>query len=166
MLSRYPFRYRSAPEAAAEDQTGRGAGRRVRPTGPARVTLVAWGAGLCLLVGTSARLAPDQRGYGTHEQLGLPPCTFRVVFGIACPSCGMTTSWSYLVRGQLGAAFGTHAAGVILGMLALVGGPWAVGSGLLGRWLLGRPRPVLVLGGLTILVAAALAHWAVRVGGG
>ena len=41
---------------------------------------------------------------GTHQQLGLPPCTVLDWFGIRCPSCGMTTSWAHMVRGQVLAA--------------------------------------------------------------
>ena len=39
-------------------------------------------------------IEPDQRGYGTHEQVGLPPCTFIRVFNVRCPTCGMMTSFA------------------------------------------------------------------------
>ncbi len=46
-------------------------------------------------------LTPSSAGYGTHQQLGLPPCGFLMITGYPCPSCGLTTSWAYLVRGEI-----------------------------------------------------------------
>lgn len=40
-------------------------------------------------------LRPDTHGFGTHRQLGLPPCTFLWMTGFPCPFCGMTTSWTW-----------------------------------------------------------------------
>ena len=59
-------------------------------------------AGLTLvsLLAVAGSLQPSPAGLGTHEQLGLPSCTFRWLFGMRCPSCGMTTSWSHAMRGQ------------------------------------------------------------------
>jgi hypothetical protein len=49
----------------------------------------------------SFTLTPSSTGVGTHRQLGLPPCGFLTVTGHPCPSCGLTTSFAYLVRGQI-----------------------------------------------------------------
>src|SRR5215475_13498262 len=47
----------------------------------------------------------DEEGHAellaTHRQLGLPECSFKVMTGKPCPSCGMTTSFALLVRGDL-----------------------------------------------------------------
>src|SRR5580698_5646032 len=43
----------------------------------------------------------EARRLETHRQLGLPPCTFKDVTGLLCPSCGMTTSFSLLIHGDL-----------------------------------------------------------------
>ena len=64
-------------------------------------------------------LEPDAAGYGTHQQLGLPPCTSVAVFGIRCPACGMTTSWSYAMRGQWIRAGQANAGGLALVVIAL-----------------------------------------------
>ncbi len=53
-----------------------------------------------VLLATASRLTPNPEGLGTHQQLGLPPCTSRVLLGIRCPACGMTTSWAYFMHGQ------------------------------------------------------------------
>lgn len=37
-------------------------------------------------------LAPDPRGFGTHEQLGLQPCWPMQHWGLPCPGCGVTTA--------------------------------------------------------------------------
>src|SRR5689334_8979719 len=50
---------------------------------------------------TAARLHPDAHQYGTHEQLGLPPCGFLVMTGLPCPTCGMTTAFAYATHGRL-----------------------------------------------------------------
>ena len=44
-------------------------------------------------------LTPDPDGYGTHEQLGLLPCSAPRWFGVPCPGCGVTTSVTWFVQG-------------------------------------------------------------------
>lgn len=58
------------------------------------------GVGPLILLGVALTLNPSKSGLGTHQQLGLPPCSMRVLFGVRCPACGMTTSWSHFARGQ------------------------------------------------------------------
>ena len=70
-----------------------------------------------LLVARS--LDPSGRGYGTHQQLGLPPCSSILLWGTRCPACGMTTSWSYLTRGHMVDAWHANAGGTLLGLIAL-----------------------------------------------
>jgi hypothetical protein len=53
-------------------------------------------------------LNPDPQWTGTHRQLFLPPCPFLQITGIPCPLCGATTSFTYLTRGDLAAAFGAN----------------------------------------------------------
>ena len=71
---------------------------------------------------------PSPPGYGTHQQLGLPPCTFWVLFGRPCPTCGMTTAWAHLMRGEWLDACRANAGGALLGLLAMVAAPWLLGS--------------------------------------
>nr|WP_255712941.1 DUF2752 domain-containing protein [Rhodopirellula sp. JC740] len=88
--------------------------------------------GLAALLVTARVLEPAAGGLGTHQQLGLPPCSMRVLFGVRCPACGMTTSWSWLTRGDLMASAEASLSGMLLGLYALVvvvlGLRWA-GSG-------------------------------------
>jgi hypothetical protein len=116
-------------------------------------------AGFCL----AATLQPDSRGYGTHRQLGLPPCTVRLLFGIPCPSCGMTTSFASLMRGQLDQSFRANPAGLLLGLACAALVPWCWLSVFYARlcWIQ-RPVPAAVwlLGSIS---AVALIQWLVRV---
>lgn len=66
-------------------------------------------------------LSPDPRGLGTHEQLFLPPCAFHWLTQIPCPSCGLTTSFAYLAKGEFVMGFQTHPLGPFLFLLAGVG---------------------------------------------
>jgi hypothetical protein len=66
----------------------------------------------------AARLHPDAGGSATHTQLGLQPCAFLQRTGIPCPSCGMTTSWTWLAHGNLAASFYVQPMGTVLAMIA------------------------------------------------
>lgn len=61
-----------------------------------------------------ARLTPQPVGYGTHTTLGLPPCPFFFFTKHPCPSCGLTTSFVYLLHGELGRAWSANATGPFL----------------------------------------------------
>ena len=71
------------------------------------------------LMFVASRLEPSSRGLGTHQQLGLPPCTTRLVFGIRCPACGMTTSWAHFVRGQWQTSAAVNLGGFLLAFYCL-----------------------------------------------
>ena len=113
------------------------------------------------LLGVAVWLTPDGRGHGTHQQLGLPPCTFYVLFGRPCPACGMTTAWAWLVRGEVIEACRTNAGGTLLAVLAIAGIPWLLGSAVRGRWLTRRPDdPTLAcLAGIVLLVTLIQWGW-------
>lgn len=64
---------------------------------------IAWAvvsAGALLVLFLALRLAPDPRGVGTHEQLGLPACGLVASFGYPCPSCGFTTTFALAAHGR------------------------------------------------------------------
>ncbi len=98
-----------------------------------------------LLAGTfvlAAYLNPYKDGRvwleGTHQQLGLPTCTFKDATGLPCPTCGMTSSFALFVRGDVVNSLRANAAGTMLAVLFLVVMPWSVLSALRGRWLFVR----------------------------
>jgi len=86
--------------------------------------LVAMGVLLsaCAILTVAAWLRPAAAGYGTHMQLGLPPCNFLRLTHWPCPSCGLTTCFAWMVRGQIGKAFLANPFGIIafLGTLAAI----------------------------------------------
>ena len=110
-----------------------------RPLRDSCIGLACAGRGAVLLV-TGRTLTPDDRGHGTHEQLGLPPCTFYLIFKRPCPACGMTTFRAWLLRGNVGCALAANAGGgCSAGPLSAVAAPWMLISAIRGRWLIGLP---------------------------
>ena len=127
-----------------------------------RGLLVGWS--LLLLAGFSLAfsLEPDPRGYGTHQRLGLPPCSFKFMFDIPCPSCGMTTSFANFVRGRFVEAARANVAGLLLATVCAVLIPWCLVSAWRGRlWNVDRPDMSL-LWLLLVLAGVCLLQWGVR----
>lgn len=96
--------------------------------------LAVFGVGVLLV---AAMLDPYEdngrpRRYGTHRQLGLPPCHIQAVFGIPCPSCGMTTSISLCMHGDVSGAWEVNGAGVIVTVFSIVSIMWLAGIALVG----------------------------------
>ena len=126
-----------------------------------RVLLGLWCLFLVAGFSTAAMLSPDPRGFGTHQRLGLPPCTIRVLSGVRCPTCGMTTSFANFVRGRFAASARANAAGFCLAWVCAVQLPWCVVSLRRGKlWGVEQPDRWLlsILGGL---LALSLLQWAV-----
>jgi hypothetical protein len=107
-------------------------------------------------------LKPDPLNRGTHEQLGLPPCSVVVLFGHRCPACGMTTAWTHLVRGRWVAAFRANVGGALLGILDLIAVPWLLFSSARGRWLGWVPDTTVLAWVIGAIMAVTLVDWAVR----
>lgn len=82
--------------------------------------LIALGvAGVCLTLLVLAAIAiPSPTGLGTHQTLGLNGCQFLRSTGLPCPSCGMTTSFAWFVRGNWVASFYVQPMGFVLAMMA------------------------------------------------
>jgi hypothetical protein len=78
--------------------------------------LVALGVSLaCIAVLiTAVMIRPNHGGVETHRQLGLAECQFLRTSGIPCPSCGMTTSFAWFVRGNLAASLYVQPMGTLL----------------------------------------------------
>lgn len=79
-----------------------------------------WFAGWVAVTGFGLALSPDASGHGTHQHLGLPPCPSVLLFNRPCPGCGLTTSWTALLHGDLAFAFHAHALGPFLYLLYTV----------------------------------------------
>lgn len=109
------------------------------------------------LLGTAAWLSPSPDGMGTHTQLGLPECGFKLGTGVPCPTCGMTTSFAHAASADLFAAFATQPLGALLALgtaMLLVASLWSLVTGMnlapLGRAFSDR-RAFLGIGALILL---------------
>jgi hypothetical protein len=95
---------------------------RLTPVG--RLVALGIATGCLTLLLLAASLTPNASGMGTHTGLTflkLRPCNFLYTSGIPCPSCGMTTSFSYFVRGNVLASFYLQPMGFVLAALCAVG---------------------------------------------
>lgn len=72
------------------------------------------------LVGLALR--PSASGHGTHEELGLPPCPSAAFMDRPCPGCGLTTSISAFLHGDLRLAFHAHLLGPFFYLFVTVTG--------------------------------------------
>ena len=105
-----------------------------------------------------ARLVtPSPQGVGTHEGLGLRPCSFLRWTSIPCPACGGTTAFTLMARGRVREALLTSPLGAatfaVLVVLLIPLARIVTGrSSPLITQLLGRPvllvRPII---GLTVV---------------
>lgn len=118
--------------------------------------------GVLAAFAVSLAMTPAPEGFGTHQQLGLPPCSVRVWWGVPCPACGMTTSWSLFVRGWWGRSIVVNAGGWMLAGLATVVGCVAAGVVWSGR---GPSRRMVWCGVVWAwgALGVAILQWAWRV---
>ncbi len=134
-----------------------------RRTGPARLIAFAVLGGSSTLLGLAASLTPDGRGFGSHQQLGYPPCTSVVVFGYPCPTCGMTTSFAHLVRGELIASFQAQPAGFLLGLATIASAAVSVSVLVTGKvWSVNWFR-VSAARLVAVLLLLAVGGWAYKI---
>jgi hypothetical protein len=136
-----------------------------------RAALVVVAVGLALLFGVAAWIDPYDgsgrpRQLGTHRQLGLPPCNFYRLTGHPCPSCGMTTSFALLVRGDVGNSLRANAVGTLLALVLAAAVPWSLYSAARGRWAWVRSLEPVLLRLVIAFVALSLARWGVVLGMG
>jgi hypothetical protein len=67
---------------------------------------------------TAVSIRPNRTGMETHRQLGLAECQFLRTSGLPCPSCGMTTSFTWFVRGNILASLYVQPMGTLLATAA------------------------------------------------
>jgi hypothetical protein len=101
-------------------------------------------------------LEPAAAGHGTHEQLGWGACSWPGLYGMPCPTCGVTTAACHLLHFEPLAAIATQPFG------AALAGSGLVAAGLaLARIFAGRPFvPVLARWVTPRMLAGALGLFA------
>jgi Protein of unknown function (DUF2752) len=97
----------------------------------------------------------------THLQLGLPECTFKMLTGKPCPSCGMTTSFALFVRGDLLNSLKANYVGTLLAMFCLLLVPYSLVSAFRRRYVLQVSLDWLMPRCIVIFVVLMLLRWAV-----
>jgi hypothetical protein len=108
-------------------------------------------------------LKPDPRGLGTHEQLFLRPCNFYATTGLPCPSCGMTTAFAHMARGQVIEALFAQPLGAIGFVICVFMLPVAIIGAVSGKnyFATAARLPWRKLGWL--LVAMTVAAWVFKI---
>src|SRR4051812_33369576 len=134
-----------------------------------RGALVGVVAGLVAVFAVAAWLDPyradgSARRMETHRQLGLPPCTFYRVTGLPCPSCGMTTSFALLVRGDVANSARANVVGTLLAAFGLALAPWCVVAALTGRTPFVRSLERALTVVILVFLGLMLLRWAVVIG--
>lgn len=131
-----------------------------------RASLLAIAAALTAVFVAAFRIHPynadgTPKSSATHTQLGMPPCNFVTLTGKPCPSCGMTTSFALLVRGDVANSMRANWVGSIMCVLWAVTLVWALASGIRGKPLFVRPgRGELVFTGIVgVMLVLMLARW-------
>ncbi|MCA9016909.1 MAG: DUF2752 domain-containing protein, partial [Planctomycetaceae bacterium] len=90
------------------------------------------------------------------------PCVIRNQLSIPCPSCGMTTSFSHFVRGQIRQSAQANTSGLVLAIICLVMIPWSWISVYRRRfWLVSHPE-ICLLWLVCGLVMITVLEWVVR----
>ena len=100
----------------------------------------------------------------THRQLGLPPCTFKELTGLPCPSCGMTTSFALLIRGDVGNSLRANAVGTLLAAFCLTMIPWGLATVVRGRPLFIQSMERTLTLVVVTLLTLMLLRWGIVLG--
>jgi hypothetical protein len=98
---------------------------------------------------------------GTHMGLDLPPCTFYDLTGKPCPSCGMTTSFALLIRGDVVNSLKANAVGTLLAVFCLVLIPWNLVCAWRGRLYGIRSLERSITLALLVFVVLMLLRWGI-----
>jgi hypothetical protein len=129
-----------------------------------RLILLGMALGLVVVFLTAWQIVPYAEDgtplrMSSHQQLGLPPCTFSEVTGIPCPSCGMTTSFSLLVHGDIVNSARANWVGTLLAVFCLLLVPWAIVSVVFGRAVFLRSLEQAVVAVIMVLLVLMFARW-------
>jgi len=109
----------------------------------------------------------EARRLGTHRQIrvpgmdeGLPDCNFKVLTGVPCPSCGMTTSFALLIHADVWNSVQANFAGTALATFGLLFVPWAFASAFFGRFVLVRSMELLIFRLAVVFLFLLFGRWA------
>ncbi len=122
-----------------------------------------------VVLGVAFSLQPSEQGFGTHEQLGLQPCGFVLMsekymdYKIPCPSCGMTTSWSFASKGRFLSSIVTQPMGFFLFCCAVVWAVWGLACALFGVRFLGWIDRLPATPSALTVIGLGIAAWVYKI---
>jgi Protein of unknown function (DUF2752) len=130
----------------------------------ARILLGIMACGLIVVFGLAAWLRPytddgQPRSMATHTQLGMPPCTMVVLTGKPCPSCGMTTSFSLLMHGDVLNSLRANWVGTLLAIFWLGLIPWGLYGTIRGRLLWVRNAELFFTIATGVILVLMFSRW-------
>ncbi|MEZ6031621.1 MAG: DUF2752 domain-containing protein [Planctomycetaceae bacterium] len=126
-----------------------------------RLTMLS-GFGIVVVFGIAGWLTPDPRGFGTHQQLGMPACSFQLITGIQCPHCGLTTSFSWFIRGQFEKSMRANPAGLILAIVSVGILIWIIVVNICGAFVITKAPGRDAMFGFGIWVLLSIVIWVFR----
>jgi hypothetical protein len=115
---------------------------------------------VALMIGLGLYLQPNPSGHGTHQQLGLPPCSLYFFTQRPCPSCGLTTSISAWLHGDWRLGWRANPFGIVVLLIAMGVGLNSLMVLLFKRGL--RLHPLIINWGLILLILGWLVHGILR----
>jgi hypothetical protein len=129
-----------------------------------RVVLVGMAATLTAVFAAAAWIRPyddagNPQSMATHTQLGLPECSMVRVTGKPCPACGMTTSFSLLVHGDLWSSMKANWVGTLLAAFWLALIPWGLVSAFRGRLVWVRNADLFATVAVGVTLTLMMARW-------
>jgi hypothetical protein len=130
-----------------------------------RLGLIVSAIALCGLMIVARQVVPyDDDGnplrMGSHQSIGLPQCNFLVWFGKPCPSCGMTTSFAFLVRGDVWNSVRANFVGTGLALFCIFLIPWTIWTAIRGRLVLVQSIEVPLGISVGVFTVVLLVRWA------
>jgi hypothetical protein len=101
------------------------------------------------------------RTMATHTQLGLDACNMVVMTGKPCPACGMTTSFSLLVHGDVLASMNANWVGTILALSWMALMAWGLISVIRARIIWPKYGEIGVTVGMFAILVMLVVRWLV-----
>jgi hypothetical protein len=98
---------------------------------------------------------------GTHRDVGLPTCSFLLATRKPCPSCGLTTSFALLVRGDVKASWAANWVGTLMAVVLAVAIPWGLASMIRGRLLFFASLERGLTWFVAVFLTLLLARWGI-----
>jgi hypothetical protein len=79
-----------------------------------RILIGGFASGCLAVLVIGYLLEPSARGMGSHTRLGLPACGWLAMFGKPCMTCGYTTTFALMTKGEFVMAFRNQPAAALL----------------------------------------------------